>query len=214
MPYFPGSSEVLNLRIMDKDFLNFDISVAAAKKKESTSRKSFPGDVDNSQESCHMSGCKRKGKYRAPVSPNKLKEFHWFCKQHIKTYNTQWNFYEHQNQEVGIDANPGNTTSNNSFSWSNFEVNDAFEILGTEDRGNRTIRTVSRLRLSKTEQRASEILDLDGNFSKSDARSRYRVMVKDLHPDMNNGNRADEDRLKEVVWAWEQIKRSRKIPDL
>ena len=39
-------------------------------------------------------------------------------------------------------------------------------------------------------------------------------MVKDLHPDMNNGNRADEDRLKEVVWAWEQIKRSRKIPDL
>ena len=34
-------------------------------------------------------------------------------------------------------------------------------------------------------------------------------MVKDLHPDMNGGNRADEDRLQEVVWAWDQIKESR-----
>lgn len=199
---------------MDKDFLDFDISVAAAKKKESTSRKGFPGEVDNTKESCHMSGCKRKGKYRAPASPERLKEFLWFCKQHIKTYNTQWNFYEYQKQEKTIDSNQANESSRQSFSWSNFEVNDSFDILGNEDTGNPTLRTVSRLRLSKTEQRASEILDLEGNFSKSDARNRYRIMVKDLHPDMNNGDRTDEDRLKEVVWAWEQIKHSRKIPDL
>ena len=30
-------------------------------------------------------------------------------------------------------------------------------------------------------------------------------MVKDLHPDRNSGSRADEDRLSEVVWAWDQI---------
>jgi hypothetical protein len=30
-----------------------------------------------------------------------------------------------------------------------------------------------------------------------------------LHPDMNGGRRDDEERLAEVVWAWEQIKTSR-----
>ena len=40
-------------------------------------------------------------------------------------------------------------------------------------------------------------------------RKQYKSLVKDLHPDMNGGNRADEDRLQEVVWAWDQIKDSR-----
>jgi hypothetical protein len=30
---------------------------------------------------------------------------------------------------------------------------------------------------------------------------------------MNGGNRADEDRLQEVVWAWDQIKDSRHFRD-
>ncbi len=198
---------------MDKDFLNFDISVAAAKKKENTSRKGHASEDDNSQIKCHMSGCDRKGKYRAPVSPENLNEFHWFCKQHIKTYNTQWNFYAHKKQDTGEDFKTGIENRGKTFTWSSFEVNDPFDILGTDEIGSKTRHTVSRLRLSKTEQRASEILDLDVNFNKSDARKRYRILVKDLHPDMNNGNRSDEDRLKEVVWAWDQIKRSRKIPD-
>jgi len=34
-------------------------------------------------------------------------------------------------------------------------------------------------------------------------------LVKVLHPDMNGGDRSDEDRLQEVVWAWEQIRVSK-----
>ena len=30
---------------------------------------------------------------------------------------------------------------------------------------------------------------------------------------MNGGNRDDEDRLQEVVWAWDQIKDSRNFKD-
>jgi len=44
-------------------------------------------------------------------------------------------------------------------------------------------------------------------------RKQYKSLVKDLHPDMNGGNRADEDRLQEVVWAWDQIKESRFFRD-
>ena len=30
---------------------------------------------------------------------------------------------------------------------------------------------------------------------------------------MNGGDRSDEDRLQEVVWAWDQIKESRSFRD-
>jgi len=30
---------------------------------------------------------------------------------------------------------------------------------------------------------------------------------------MNGGDRSDEDRLQEVVWAWDQIKESRNFTD-
>ena len=44
-------------------------------------------------------------------------------------------------------------------------------------------------------------------------RKQYKSLVKDLHPDMNGGDRSDEDRLQEVVWAWDQIKDSRSFKE-
>jgi len=44
-------------------------------------------------------------------------------------------------------------------------------------------------------------------------RERYRALVKDLHPDMNGGARDDEARLREVLWAWDVVKESRRFRD-
>ena len=207
------NEDFLEITGMEKDYLDFDISVSAAKKKKNTSRKSYPGEEEGSQKPCHIVGCNRMGKYKAPASPDNLKEFIWFCKEHITTYNTQWNYYEQKIKNTNDDFVMGDESGDSQFQWSNFKVNDPFDFVEEDSRNHHSFHASTTIRLSKTEQRASEILDLEGNFSKSDARKRYRVLVKDLHPDMNNGNRSDEDRLKEVVWAWDQIKRSRKIPD-
>ncbi|HBN29651.1 MAG TPA: molecular chaperone DnaJ, partial [Rhodobacteraceae bacterium] len=64
-------------------------------------------------------------------------------------------------------------------------------------------------RLPPTERRALDILDAKDHWTKLEIRKQYKSLVKDLHPDLNGGNRSDEDRLQEVVWAWEQIKESR-----
>jgi hypothetical protein len=34
-----------------------------------------------------------------------------------------------------------------------------------------------------------------------------------LHPDMNGGDRSQEEQLQEVVWAWDQLKSSRSFKD-
>ena len=45
--------------------------------------------------------------------------------------------------------------------------------------------------------------------TKIEVRKAYKALIKVLHPDMNGGDRSQEEQLQEVVWAWDQIKDSR-----
>ena len=63
------------------------------------------------------------------------------------------------------------------------------------------------------ERRAIEILDAKDNWSKQEIRKAYKALIKVLHPDMNGGDRSQEEQLSEVVWAWDQIKVSRSFRD-
>ena len=47
------------------------------------------------------------------------------------------------------------------------------------------------------------------SWNKADVRKAYKALIKVLHPDMNGGDRSQEEQLQEVVWAWDQIKDSR-----
>ena len=44
-------------------------------------------------------------------------------------------------------------------------------------------------------------------------RKAYKALIKVLHPDMNGGDRSQEEQLQLVVWAWEQLKDSRNFRD-
>jgi len=68
-------------------------------------------------------------------------------------------------------------------------------------------------KLPPTERQALEILDGKPDMSKKDLRKLYKSLIKVLHPDMNGGNRADEDQLQQVVWAWDQLKDSRNFAE-
>ena len=50
-------------------------------------------------------------------------------------------------------------------------------------------------------------------MTKPEIRKAYKALIKVLHPDMKGGDRSDEDRLQEVMWAWDQIKDSRSFKD-
>jgi DnaJ-class molecular chaperone len=64
-------------------------------------------------------------------------------------------------------------------------------------------------RLPATERRALEVLEAKDNWTKPEIRKVYKSLIKVLHPDMNGGDRSQEDQLNEVVWAWDQIKNSK-----
>ena len=93
------------------------------------------------------------------------------------------------------------------------EVNDPFETLGNKGTKQRETARVRSIRLTPNERRALAVLDANPDWEKSRIHKQYGILVKCLHPDLNGGDRFGENRLTEVVWAWDQIKDSRNFDD-
>ncbi len=93
------------------------------------------------------------------------------------------------------------------------EINDPIKILGNKKTKKREAASAQIRRLTPNERRALAILDAGQDWEKSRIRKQYKTLVKCLHPDSNRGDRSDEIRLTEVVWAWDQIKGSSKFSD-
>ncbi len=207
--------------------LNFDISVSADKKRRSKHR-TKSGAIETSSRPCEHAGCGKTGKFRAPKNKDNLEEFVWFCQEHIREYNKKWNFFENHSEEEfeeqvesdkvwGRDTKPFKKAINNArpsveeAAYKRFGFDDPYEVLGENGTlnpaaGSSAIRT---RRLPPTERKALEILDAKDSMSKAEIRKVYKSLVKAMHPDLNGGRRDDEERLAEVVWAWEQVKGSR-----
>jgi hypothetical protein len=72
--------------------LDFDVSVGADKRRRQKAR-GMSGEFGTSERTCEWAGCNKLAKYRAPRSRVKLDEFHWFCLEHVRQYNSTWNYY-------------------------------------------------------------------------------------------------------------------------
>jgi hypothetical protein len=213
----------------------FDISVSGDKRRRARSR-GMSGAVETSLRGCDKPGCDRPGKFRAPKSPDTLDEYWWFCLDHVRDYNQRWNFFQNSSDEElerqfaadrvwerrtrpMREAVEGKRHSphDEGRAWARFGLDDPLDLLGEKGTLNpgreRPPGATPERRLPPTERRALEILDARDMLTKAEIRKQYKALVKDLHPDMNGGRRDDEARLAEVVWAWEQIKASRVLPD-
>ena len=203
------------------DPFGFNISAASDKKKRTKGRRGMSGAFETSTRGCDHPGCENAVQYRAPKSPDHLDEYFWFCKDHVREYNLKWNFFQGTNEEEfqkfidkdrvwGRETKPFKRDAEDR-AWARLGVADPMEILGgnaTQNPG----RSMGR-KLPPTERKALEILEAKDSWTKIEIRKQYKSLVKDLHPDMNGGDRSDEDRLQEVVWAWDQIKESRNFRD-
>ncbi|MDG4648092.1 DnaJ domain-containing protein [Roseibacterium sp. SDUM158017] len=209
----------------DKDPFNFDLRVSTDKKKRRGGRRGMSGAFETSQRLCEHEGCEEPGQYRAPKSPDNLEDFYWFCRDHVREYNLKWNFFEGTTEaemEAQLDRDRVWDRSTKPFkktveekAWARLGIEDPHQVLGenaTRNPGRNGTGSAGR-RLPPTERRAIEILDARDSWSKTEIRKAYKALIKVLHPDMNGGDRSDEERLQEVVWAWDQIKVSRNFPD-
>ena len=64
----------------------------------------------------------------------------------------------------------------------------------------------SKPRYSQATTKALTALGLDETADAGIVKSRYKQLVKQLHPDANGGDRSSEDKLREIIRAYKFLK--------
>lgn len=67
-------------------------------------------------------------------------------------------------------------------------------------------RTKETRTVHNAERRALDVLGLESQASARDIKARFKTLVKRLHPDANGGDRSSEDRLREIIQAYNYLK--------
>ncbi|MCA0432254.1 MAG: J domain-containing protein [Proteobacteria bacterium] len=171
------------------------------------------------EKTCEWPGCEKPARHKAPKGRNAEGQFHAFCLQHVQEYNKSYNYFAGMGDASISDYQKASQTGHRP-TWKLGEnahanagarrgtarnVRDPLELLGrerkpAEQKLGRTLR--------KNELAALQTLGLDENATPDDAKAKYKLLVKRLHPDANGGSRANEDTLKAVIQAYDTLRAS------
>ena len=205
--------------MVKSDPFGFDMSVSTDKKKRTRGKRGMSGAFETSTRNCEHPECTEHGQYRAPKSPDILDDYYWFCKDHVREYNLKWNFFngateEEMNDQIDKDRVWERETKpfkrgEEDRAWSRLGIDDPHQVLGGNATQNPGKSITGTRTLPAIERKAVNILEAKDHWTKTEVRKQYKALIKVLHPDMNGGDRSQEEQLQEVVWAWDQIKSSR-----
>ena len=80
------------------DPFGFDLSAKTDKKRRTKGRRGMTGAFETSTRVCDKAGCEEPAQYRAPKNPRNLDDYFWFCKDHVREYNQNWNYFQGQSE--------------------------------------------------------------------------------------------------------------------
>ena len=151
---------------------------------------------------CEWKGCNKKGIHRAPKNRECLREFRWFCLEHVREYNKKWNYFSGLSQieiekELKADFSWHLPTWPMSENLNNNNIKDDFGILDSTTNMNK----ISNLENNK-ETKALRKLGLTLDSSLQDIKRRYKILVKKHHPDTNTNKKKSNNILIEINEAY------------
>jgi hypothetical protein len=177
----------------------------------------FPDGIANRP--CDVPGCTATGEFPAPRSRDHLREYHWFCLEHVRAYNASWNYYAGMNEadierHIRADTTWWRPTWPLGFGTRGMRDGrvwfaDALNLFGEEPAAQRAHAGGEPRKPFRTmtgEERALAVLDLAPPVTRERVKARYLELVKQLHPDANGGDKVAEERLKLVNRAYSTLK--------
>jgi DnaJ-domain-containing protein 1 len=90
--------------------------------------------------------------------------------------------------------------------FGSFDSHQIFEA--EESRATPSARSETRRPIKALERRALDTLHLAESASKDDIKARFKELVKRHHPDANGGDRGSEDKLREIIQAYNYLKQA------
>jgi curved DNA-binding protein CbpA len=173
---------------------------------------------------CDAAGCGEPGLYRAPKGRHREGQYWTFCLDHVRAYNQSYNYFSgmaddemaaYQKASVtghrptwkmGVGApNPFREAMRGKGGASDFDPFNLFDAPGSRARADREPPPEQRS-VRNAERKALQTLDLDIDADKATIKARFKELVKRHHPDANGGDRSMEDRLREIINAYNYLK--------
>lgn len=175
--------------------------------------------VKNDGPGCEWHGCKEKGSHRAPKGRGRENE-HWrFCLNHVREYNQNYNFFAGMNDSA-VMAYQKDALTGHRPTWkmgtgkgqtrpdgSAFgRGGDPFGLFSEGLRAEQKQREEVARPVRNAERKALDTLGLEVGATPAQVKTKFKELVKRHHPDVNGGDRSTEDRLVEIIQAYNYLK--------
>jgi len=183
----------------------------------------FAAEPEPPVRACDHPGCPGGGEFRAPKSRLELDCYYWFCLEHVRAYNSAWNYYAGMNDSE-IEAEIRHDTVWQRPTWKLGErhtpgyaerMRDPFGFYNGKAHSNDAHRSNGRTnghngeaaaRAASAREQALAVFDLEPPFTVVRLKARYKVLVKLHHPDAHGGDKDAEERLKIINQAYATLK--------
>jgi hypothetical protein len=143
-------------------------------------------------------------------------QYFCFCLDHVREYNATYNYFNGMSDEAVSryqkDALTGHRPTwkmtGNRQGEGGYAAPDPFNMRGA----NRTAPKAPRSpRHGVVARKALHVLGLGDEATAPEIKARYKDLVKRLHPDANCGDRSNEDRLREIINAYNTLRSFRAV---
>ncbi|MBN8980047.1 MAG: DnaJ domain-containing protein [Rhizobiales bacterium] len=176
---------------------------------------------------CEAPGCKNKGGHRAPKGRGKEREYWHFCLNHVREYNQGYNFFQGMAPDAVASYQKDSLTGHRP-TWkmganggkkskaADIEIDalDPFKMFDEMNGRNRwrprsdeSAKPKGETRkIFNAEKKALLVMGLGPDATLETVKAKYKLLVKQHHPDANGGDRSTEDRLIEIIKAYNYLK--------
>ncbi len=178
---------------------------------------------------CEWEDCDRPAPHRAPKGRHREGQYFNFCLEHVRQYNKSYNYFSGMDNDSvasfikssstghrptwkmginrGTDADQA-TLSDDKRDWT-APKHDPFELFrGTHSYRPETRQERRQRRMTEAQKNAFDVLKLDVSVDKTEIKTRFKELVKRHHPDANGGDRSSEERLRQIIQAYNVLKQA------
>jgi hypothetical protein len=171
---------------------------------------------------CEWKGCQHQATHRAPKGRMAENEYWRFCLDHVREYNHSYNYFKGMTDDavlryqkdavtghrptwkMGTGNKPGTAEAGPEGFRDPFNM--FREFAGGATWRPKTERVEPQRTVRNAERKALHELGLEEGADRAEIKARFKLLVKRHHPDANGGDRASEDKLRDIIQAYNYLK--------
>jgi curved DNA-binding protein CbpA len=176
---------------------------------------------------CQWRGCAAAGEHRAPMGRGREGRYYLLCLEHVRQFNASYNYFAGMS-DADIEAYQKESITGHRPTWKaganawshgtrhgmgrtgayGQRFADPQHIFAWQGEGAAGNNGDRRRAPRPLELKALESLNLTATAARDEIKARFKELVKRHHPDANGGDKRSEDRLREIIQAYNYLKQA------